>query len=196
MPTINLLPQKISKQQRTARVVTKATSIGFIVCAVLVVIAFGLGIYRFFLGRHLASLEEQATSLETTILSKAELEEISDKLSNKSGALSLIFSTRDRYSYLIETFINMIPQGVYFSDFSVGSNGGISTNWSVNVSGTALSYISLSEFLRIIPSPEGGGDVFESAKLSSVSLDDNSGKIRFAILLGIKQNALKEPIFK
>lgn len=190
--SINLLPLKVAKKQKTVRLVGKANYAGSILFSIFLLVAAGLGGYLFLLGRSLTSLTSQSDLLKVEINARSHLEQISDKLSAKSAALITVFNERQRFSYLLEVFSSVIPQGVTVTEFSTEGE-----EEKLAVSGTANDYPDLSRFLESAVSPETkGGDVFSQVDLTSVSLDDRTGKARFSVKITLKKDALKEPAFK
>ncbi|MCG2685801.1 PilN domain-containing protein [Candidatus Parcubacteria bacterium] len=181
---INLMPQEVLKTRRTARGTRAFTvvSIGiFIFCMLGAVAAFG---YETFLLRTISNFQNLSQREITEIQSLEPVERAALILEQKSDILTKVFRERSFYSKLLERLSLEVPQDVVITDLAVVNPT------QVGVSGEAQSYVALSKFLRALTSSEE--DIFDSAVLSSVSLDSQSGKAKFALSVYLVEGALSE----
>jgi len=181
---INLMPQEVLKTRRTARGTRAFTvvSVGiFIFCMLGTVFVFG---YETFLLRAISNFQNLSQQEIAEIKSLEPIEKMARILDQKSSILTKVFRGRSFYSKLLEKLSLEVPQDVVITDLVVVNPT------QVGVSGEARSYIALSKFLRALTASEE--DIFDSAVLSSVSLESQSGKAKFALSVYLVEDALNE----
>ncbi len=182
---INLLPQDVKAKNKEEKV---KGSLGNLFLIVLVI----LGISSFVSSALLVQANLTQNNIKKGIARDTGkikdlgiIEAEAQRLDKKIIALGDVVSKRKRYSALLLSIESSIPQEV-----NIGSLATFAED-KLSASGYSTSYTSLSHFILSLLDPSIGGKVFSAADLTSASLDDVSGKIRFSLTLYLKANGLK-----
>jgi len=182
-PGISLLPQDVQQTKASQEKKRKLRLISLLVLGIFVLSsAASVGVSLYLKGIS-SSLTSSISQKEKEISSLGEVEELIKSFSYRLSSISDIFSQRKYYSRLIRTLNDISPERVVLSEITVDGN-------DVRVSGTALDYFSLAEFISNSSAEGSGGMVFSKAELSGVSLEKRTGGIRFSAVLSIKEGGL------
>ena len=179
---INLLPEKVRRERKKGRVKQVST---FGMVAVLVgvaAISLGIFIFKLVLDREIENLEDQIENQRRRIKAREELEIKVRSLGEKVKALGDIFEKEEHYSFLLEELSSILPSEITLADLKVNSPT------LAEISGTASSYVDLARFLEVAGVSEG--EVFTGAKLRSVNLDAQTGRVRFRLDLVVGKGVL------
>lgn len=182
---INLLPQDVKTKQREEKVKTSLGNIFLILLVITAVVSFLSSALLIQTTLSQNKLKDDATRAQTQIKDLGIIESEAQRLDSKVAALGQIITGRRRTSVLLEAIGTSIPQEITITNLStLGAD-------KLSVSGQSISYPSLSRFITSLLDPSLGGKVFSGADLTSASLDEVTGKIRFSLSLYVKEGSLK-----
>lgn len=181
---INLIPTELQQQRRIEEVKKSFNFAGVSVFIVLSVISLAVFVYRLKLGADLSSTGNLIRREQGKIKDLSSVEQSAQSLKVKSEAISKILKGESRFSTLLDNLAESTPKDVVISNFST-----IADN-KVGVSGNAQSYVSLANFILTALDPNFGGKIFSGADLTSVSLDESTGRAKFAMVFYLKSNIL------
>jgi len=180
--TINLIPQEERIQQTKSKVVKVSTWLSLAVLGIVVGIS-GYFYYKAYnLKKELKNLETSVTNLRSDITKLSDIEINARNLYKKSNTLSSIFKERIYYSKLLSELETSIPSSVSIKSFSLGKDD------SISISGQADDYNSVQDFSNKLLSME----VFTEVQLNSVSLEGQSSKVDFFILVKYSEELLHD----
>lgn len=181
---INLIPTELQQQRKTEEVRKSFNLAGlgvFIILGVISLVFFG---YRLRLGIDFQSQEKSVNRELEKIKDLSSLEQDAKRLKIKSDAVGKIFKNQNNFSILLDTLSESTPKDVTISNFAtVGEN-------KIGITGSAQSYVSLANFILTSLDPTFGGKIFNGADLTSVSLDDVNGRIKFTLVFYLKSSVL------
>lgn len=181
---INLIPVELRDQRKNEEVRKSFNFLGlgfFVILAIISVAFFG---YRIKLNRDLVSGDKSIKREQEKIKDLTTIEQDSRRLKIKSDTVSKIIKNQNRYSVLLDTLAESTPKDVTITNFStVGEN-------KVGISGSAQSYVSLANFILTSMDPSFGGKIFNGADLTSVSLDEVTGRAKFTLVFYLKSGVL------
>jgi len=183
-PDINLIPTELRDQRKVEEVRKTFNFAGLgilIVLAVASILVFG---YRLKLDADLKNNEKLVTREQEKIRDLSGIEQDARRLKAKSEAADKIFQNQNRFSILLDNLAESTPQDVTVTNFSTIEAG------KVGISGNAQSYNSLANFILTALDQNYGGKIFNGADLTSVSLDEVTGRARFAMVFYLKSNVL------
>ena len=183
-PDINLIPTELRDQRKVEEVRKTFNFAGLgilIVLAVASLLVFG---YRLKLDSDLENNEKLVTREQEKIRDLSGIEQDARRLKAKSEAADKIFQSQNRFSVLLDNLAESTPQDVTVTNFSTIEAG------KVGISGNAQSYNSLANFILTALDQNYGGKIFNGADLTSVSLDEVTGRARFAMVFYLKSNVL------
>ena len=183
-PDINLIPTELRDQRKVEEVRKTFNFAGLgilIVLAVASLLVFG---YRLKLDSDLENNEKLVTREQEKIRDLSGIEQDARRLKAKSEAADKIFQNQNRFSILLDNLAESTPQDVTVTNFSTIEAG------KVGISGNAQSYNSLANFILTALDQNYGGKIFNGADLTSVSLDEVTGRARFAMVFYLKSNVL------
>jgi Tfp pilus assembly protein PilN len=182
---ISLLPQEVEKvraEEARASFLRRLAVIFFVAAFLVGVVVFG---YSFSLRGTISNLDTQISKESSKISSMSETAVQAQDLSRRSSALREIFANRADFSVLLAQIQNAVPPDVKVTDMVVPSEE------SVSVSGTSRSYPSLAKFLLSLQGGSGKDSLFKTVELRSVSLDKQSGEVKFDVNLKIAEGGLR-----
>lgn len=183
---INLIPTELQEQRKLEEVRKSFNfaGLGFLVLVVLVSLVFLF--YRLKLKNDQDNLERQITREQERIRDLSAIEQDANRLKAKSDIINKIFKSQNRFSTLMDRLSESTPQDVTITNFSTfGDN-------KVSLSGNSSSYVSLANFITTSLDQSFGGKVFNGADLTSVSLDELTGRAKFTLIFYIKSNVLNK----
>lgn len=179
---ISLLPKEVERkkeQEARERLLRKASLI-------FLVVSLALGasslIYSSVLRLQLSKLEQNMASEKSKISSLSEIELKAQDLEVRVGALKDIFDEKAYFSTLLTTLSGAVPADVSITEMTVPSEE------TVSVSGGSRSYVSLANFLLNLKETK----IFEMVDLRSVSLDQQTGEVKFDLNLKLAKGGLKQ----
>jgi Tfp pilus assembly protein PilN len=180
---ISLLPKEVERkreQEVRERILQKASLVFLIVSLI-----FGLGTfgYSLILKSQKSGLQEKIAVEISEISSLSEVETQAQDLGKRVGVLGNVLAEKVYFSLLLQAVAEATPVDVSVDEMTIPSAA------SVAVSGTSQSYVSLAQFLRNLKNFNGDG-LFQTVELRSVSLDRQSGKIRFDVNLELAKEGL------
>lgn len=183
--SISLLPEEVKeKRVKEVRLRTfRRTGFAFLIFIVLV----SLGSFLYFqsLNTSLSRTNGEITSLEQKIEDLRAIEAIANDVEKRSEALRAIFTDEVYFSKLLGALAEATTQDVTILELAVPSGS------SANLSGSTRSYASLANFLLALKGTAKQSPLFSKVALKEVSLDRQTGAIRFSVILGIHEEALK-----
>lgn len=182
---INLLPADVKTKRKEEQVKTSLGNIFLTLLVVAAVVSFLSSALLIQTNLSQNKIKEDILRSQAKIKDLGIIESEAQRLDSKISALSTIIENRKRSSVLLEAIGTSIPQEI--TVVSLASLGG----GKLSVSGSSLSYQSLSHFITSLLDPGLGGRVFVGADLTSASLDEVTGKIRFSLTLYSKEESLK-----
>lgn len=181
---INLIPTELQQQRRVEEVRRSFNFVSLAFFIVLAVVSLAVFAYRVKLGANLSNMEKLVKSEQGKIRDLSSLEEDARRLKTKAEAIGQIIKGQSHFSVLLDNLAESTP-----ADVSVVNLSTIATD-KIGVSGSAQSYVSLANFILTALDPNFGGKIFSGADLTSVSLDESSGRARFALILYLKSKSL------
>lgn len=181
---INLIPTELRDQRKIEEVRKSFNFAGLGVFVILAVVSVAFFGYRIKLSNDLSFGEKSIKREQEKIKDLASIEQDAQRLKVKSDTVSKILKNQNRYSVLLDALAESTPKDVTISNFStVGEN-------KVGISGSAQSYVSLANFILTSMDPAFGGKIFNGADLTSVSLDEVTGRARFTLVFYLKSGVL------
>lgn len=181
---INLIPSELRQQKKTEEIRKSFNFAGLGIFVFLAIISALVLSYRLKLKVDLDSYDKSITREQEKIKDLSSVEQDGNRLKVKSEAATKILKNRSLFSILLDTLSESVPQQVTITNFStVGEN-------KLGVTGSAQSYISLANFILTALDPSFGGKTFNGADLTSVSLDETTGRAKFSLVLYLKSNSL------
>lgn len=183
---INLIPTELQQQKKIEEVKKSFNYLGLGLFLVLGLLSVSFFTYRIKLKSDGDSLDRQIKREQEKIADLTNIEQDARRLKVKSEVIGKVFKNQNRYSFLLDTLSESTPREVTITNFSTSGES------KINLSGTAFSYVSLANFILTALDPSFGGKIFNGADLTSVSLDDISGKAKFTLVFYIKSNVLSK----
>lgn len=181
---ISLLPQEVEKkrEQESRERVLRKSALVFLVVSLL----FGLGVvaYSLILNSQNSDLQKNIAAEESKINSLAEVEGQAQDLGERVRVLGDALAEKIYFSGLLEAISSAVPADVSIAEMTVPSAD------SAAISGSSRSYVSLAQFLRNLKNFDKGDGLFQVVELRSVSLDQQTGEIKFDINLGLAKEGL------
>lgn len=181
---INLVPSTAVKEHKAKEFRHTTNLVAFAFIGVLILASVGVTVLSIVTNRQRTAVDEAIKAEQRKITSFGNVESDAARLQRKINSLSSIIGDRSQYSQLLEILSESTPEGVTVVDLVA------STSKKVDVSGEAQSYVALARFLLGVLDPEVGGQLFNEADLTSVSLDDKTRKARFVVTLYLREGAL------
>ena len=182
---ISLLPEELQEEKRKEGRKRTFNLVGIGAFSVAVLMLSGVLSYYFWVKSQVDTTRKKVAAEEEKILSLGEIERSARLVEEKADALNKIFTERNSYSILLDTLTKTTPQDISIQNFSIT---GVE---KLSLSGTALNYVSLAKFLSAAVDAEKGGVLFSEAELTSVSLDRQTGTVKFNLNLILKEDGLR-----
>lgn len=191
---INLVPEKVKKEQAKKRLVKKSTLIAILI---LVLVALGTGylvLRKYMVKNRIQETEVRIESLRSDIRSMQEIEVKARKLDKQYSTIRSILTGRDRHSVLLNELEARLPSSVEIETFTTGKEN------TINLSGKGSDYLAVAEFVNNLSNnnftdgQEGLQELFTNVSLNSVNLDTQSSKARFFIVIKVNSELLKANI--
>lgn len=182
---INLLPLELKEQKKTEKVKTSVGNIFLVSLGISGLIAIASSVILINLKLTGDKQLKETRRAQEQIKDLGVVETESSRLASKILSISRIISAKSKYSVLLSVISEASPGEVTITSLTTfGEN-------KVSVSGTAQSYLVLSKFITSLMDPALGGKLFGNVDLTGASLDEISGKIRFSMVLYLKNDVLK-----
>lgn len=182
---INLLPQEVKSQRKKDKVKDSLGNLSLIILGIIGTLSLVSLAILFQAKLRLGSLKGEINRQQSKIKDLVIIETEARRLDVKIVALAKIIDRRKRFSLLLAAIGNSTPQEINITNLATFTDN------KVSVSGQAAGYASLSRFITTLIEPTLGGKVFSAADLTSASLDEVTGKIRFSLTLYLKEGSLK-----
>lgn len=182
---INLLPQEIKSQRKKDKVKSSVGNWSLIILVVVVSLSLVAVVVLFQAKLSLNKVKGEIVRQQSKIKDLGIIEAEAQRLDAKIVALGKIINHRKRFSLLLEAVGASTPQEINITNLASFADNKIA------ISGQAGSYPSLSRFITTLIEPSLGGKVFAAADLTSASLDEVTGRIRFSLTIYLKENSLK-----
>lgn len=182
---INLLPQDIKSKRREEKVKNSLGSFFLVLLIISGLLAFISSTLLVQANLSQNRIKNDIAKNQGKIKDLGIIESEAQRLDRKIMALGGIIAQRQRYSLLLTAIEKSIPYEISINNLATFAETKLS------VSGFSASYQSLSHFITALLDPVLGGKVFSGADLTSASLDEVSGKIRFSLTLYLKAGGLK-----
>lgn len=182
---INLLPQDVKAKHKEEKVKSSLGKLFLILLIVSGALSFISSALLVQANLSQNKIKEEISRNNGKIKDLGIIEGEAQRLDKKIIALSTVVAHRQRFSLLLLAIGKSIPQEISINNLATFAEDKLS------VSGFSASYQSLSNFITALLDSTLGGKVFAAADLTSASLDEVSGKIRFALTLYLKPNSLK-----
>ncbi|MBI2620608.1 hypothetical protein HYW61_00085 [candidate division WWE3 bacterium] len=189
--SIDLIPLEEKASQIEGRFVKAGT---VVTLAIFVITAIFTGYLLYVTGklkRESASLDLNISRHRSEIKDLAVIEISARNLDAKYDTLKSIMQSRLYYSTLLSELEKRLPSSVDIESLGVGSENKLS------VSGTGTDYISISKFINTLTNQEfssageGLGDLFSNVTLNSVSLDQQTTRAKYFMVVDINLDLLK-----
>lgn len=191
--SINLIPDQEVREQKKEKVV-KVSSVFSIL---LLLIVAGVSAYFWYrtstLQNQLNSLKTEIESHRQSINSLKDIEVIARTLDARYKIVSDIFTTRTRYSVLLDELNRRVPTNIKIESFGISGEEGN----EINLSGTGTDYLSIARFIDTL----SDGDyelaapemkkLFTDVTLNSVSLDGQNQAVSYTLVIKFDGNLLK-----
>ena len=146
-------------------------------------------VFKIVLNREIAVLDDQIEDQRKRIMAQEDVELKARSLEAKTAALEKILGGVEYYSVLLEGLTAAIPAEIALTSLRADSPT------LVGISGTAVSYVDLARFLKAVDATEElvteGAELFSGARLKSVSLDTQTGQVKFSLDLVVGKEALR-----
>ena len=182
MVDINLLPQNIRAAENETKLAGYLKIGGAIFLAISVIfLVVSLVIFFITKGERIKS-EAKITSLTSQLQAGQNSEKSAVLLVNKGAELIKIMQQTPRYSKLLTTLSQKVPAEVNISELTITSPVKISA------AGDSGSYLSLSQFLKVITADTSG--IFGGVSLQNVVLSSQTGRVQFVLDITIKEKSL------
>lgn len=181
---ISLLPGEAAKK-RTEKKVRRFSFLGALALLLgVAAVSAGVFIFKSVLAGEIKNLETEIEREKEKISAEADLEIKAQTLGEKVATLEKILAGATHYSILLDNLTEITPSEISFSTLAATSAE------KASLSGTATSYVGLAKFIRALNDPEGGGKLFSETELRSVSLDAQTGQVKFSLELAVKKGVL------
>jgi len=181
---INLIPTELRQQRKTEEVRKSFNLIGLGVFTILSVVSLLFFVFRLKLRDDFQAQEKSVNRELEKINDLSSVEQDAKRLKIKYDAVSKVFKNQNNFSVLLDNLAESTPKDVTISNFAtVGEN-------KVGINGNAQSYVSLANFILTALDPTFGGKIFNGADLTSVSLDDVNGRVKFTLVFYLKSAVL------
>ena len=188
---ISLLPEEVEKvrlEEARAAFLRRLALGSFIISLLLAAIVFG---YSFLvIGSSRTRLERKNKKERSRISSEADVELKAYDLSRRFRAIQKILAERAYFSLLLTQLQGAIPPDVTLTEMVAPSEE------TITISGTSRSYPSLARFLLNLrngsATGSGSKSLFRSVELRSVSLDKQSGAVKFDVSLKLVEGGLRQ----
>jgi len=181
---INLLTREEKEEQVKTKVVKWST----IVSVFLLLIIGSASAYFFFKAQNLKNgvkaADSEIADLRSRIEEMSSVEISARNLYQRYFAIKGIFTNRVYNSFLLEHLSSKIPSGVKVNSFNFRGQT------DIDISGDAPNYLAVSEFLRNLNAKEDP-QVFNSATLTSVTLNSSDKSVKYAIVISYNLETLK-----
>lgn len=181
---INLIPDDLKTQRKSVETKKVADLSSIVLLSLIAFVSVSVSLYNLKLKREVESYEKSVLKEQSQIKDLASLEEDASRLKGKFGAVAIILSKANRYSLLMDIISESTPREVVISNFSTALEN------RVMLSGNAQSYGDLARFILTILDQNLGGKFFSSVDLTSVNLDELSGRAKFSLVLYLKSSVL------
>lgn len=182
---INLLPKELKEEKKVQKIRSSLGSLSLIFLILVAGLSFLSSALLVNLKLRQSGLNKEMAQTSQKIRDLGVVESEAARLENKLSAANKIFEQKKLYSKLLGALSSAAPKEMIILSLSTfGEN-------RVSLTGLAQSYFVLSQFIGALVDPASGGKVFAGADLTSASLDEVSGKIRFSMILYLKSDGLK-----
>lgn len=184
---IELIPKEVEATRERERKIRTSRLVGFGFLGLSVLI---LALLLSLIGAQtvmVSSIRRQISEKEARIGELAATEDKVVALTDKSNAMTQIFSGKSYYSVLLEALQKSIPSGVEVTGVSASE-----TEATVGLSGETQSYIDLAKFLENLVDSAMGGSIFTQVALSSVSFDPTTERAQFVAEATVVKANLKK----
>ncbi|MBU1104614.1 PilN domain-containing protein [Candidatus Parcubacteria bacterium] len=183
---INLVPENLVKRKEKSAILALSSKVLGVLVAVALLFALASFYLYFKLNSSLAKLNLDLDQKKESVKSLEKIEQQNNELSFKLEILNKIIADQEYYSGFLEEVKKVLPPAVVIDDINFTDNA------SVTVSGTALSYGSLADFIENVSSAsEDPNSIYKEISLSEVTLKKETRQISFSSMIKLKDNALK-----
>lgn len=190
--SINLVPQQEKVVQKRSKLVRVSTvlSIGMLVIVALVAAYYFYTVSS--LRQDIAQAQDDISVLRTEISKLSRIEISVRNLDRKFTTLKNIYSSTPFYSSLMEELQRRQPESIEIDDFATGEES------QVTLSGRGDDYLAVSEFITALTRQETdeasesteSRDYFTNVELKSVSLESQTGRVKYFLTVTINESLL------
>lgn len=182
MADINLLSQDARTNEKKTKVAKILRLVG--VCSILVSIVLSGIVLLLFLTtkQSVSNATAKVVALERDVAANQSKVDSAITLVAKFSQLQKILKNGPRYSILLLALSQKVPADMNIKELTVTSPT------KVNISGDSPSYLSLSQFLQVLTSDQTS--IFSEETLQSVTLDSQTGRVQFVLLVTLKDQSL------
>ena len=182
---INLLPQDLKEQKKSEKIKKSLGNLSLLSLVVVGLITFASSAYLVRVKLTEATFKKDIVKTESEIKDLLLIEKEARRLESKINVVADVKESRSRYSLLLEALAKAVPGDVGITSLATFGAS------RVSVSGLSQSYLSLSRFITSALDPILGGKVFSSVDITAASLDEVTGKIRFSLVLYLRDGGIK-----
>lgn len=182
MPDINLIPSEARTAERYDVIRKKLLLVSVISLVLVAVVTIATLVLFTQLSSQRSELIEQVESASQTIESLKENEELVVVVKQKASVADKILSSRIGISQILAKFSELIPQGVYFTDFRINAD-------KIVISGKAKTSADMANFVSSLTS-DSGSQIVLAVTVDSLSSDE-SGVYSFVMSATINQTQVQ-----
>ena len=164
---------KINKKQKLIVLLTRSALVWLLVLGVLMV---GISFFSLSVNKKNLSLDSQIKRSKTAIEALSEVESQQLYLTSKLDSFEELVKSQEVHHAITETIFDLIPDGTEIKGFKVETEG------EIVLSGSAPSYLKLSELLDRVRDAKKYRLDIKSAKVNKISLS-RDGSLTFDIRL-------------
>jgi len=188
--SVNLIPQSEKEVQTKEHLIKMSTLVTVLIAVLVGLVSVGL-FYRSVSIKSKIKTHAKNISLYRNDISALDYIEINARnLDAKYNVLTKIFSSRVYYSVLMNELDKRIPSGVIIESLSLEKEK------TLNIAGEGSDYLAIAKFVNTLSDPdfenagEGLKGLFTNVTLNSVSLDSQTNKVNYAIIIEFDSNLL------
>lgn len=182
---ISLLPQEIEKLRAQEEHERSFRNLSLIFAAVSLLICLSVVFYAVLLQNRLAGLEDDTTKEIVRINSLSDVYAKMADLEKRYVVLSQTLEKSPRFSVLLSAVSAAVPSDITLTEMTAPSEK------AVTIAGSARSYVSLAKFLIALKESVYKKGLFEMIELRTVSLDKQSGQVRFDVSVNLLDGGLR-----
>lgn len=191
--SINLIPQSEVKEQKKEQIVKFSS----ILSVVLLLIVAGVGGYYWYqvrgLNTQISELDNRINMSRSAVANLSDIEVLARTLDAKFQIVEEIFASRRSYATLLSELNKRVPANVMIESFGISGDN----NDELNLSGDGADYIAIARFLDTLSDKDYGlasedyKNLFTDVSLNSVTLDGQSLRVSYSIVVKFDESLLK-----